>query len=217
MNEPRTTTGAAMPPAFGANVIAWLGGHGRGLWATSRGRWIHGTLTIALLVTGVSAWALALVQPWTSRTANAGMVAVTTGVDADKIRSAEVDPEALLSEGTAPQVKPIRRNPFVAGPVAAGVPSVAGRQDPAAAPCGETEAEVPAGTPAEQGVAGVLETVKGLRLEVILLAPAGERWAVINSRNYREGDAVAGLRIVEIQESRVRLQQGAVTCLLRMD
>ena len=213
MNEPRTTTGAAAPPACGANVIAWLGGHGRGLWATSRGRWIHGTLTIALLVTGVSAWALALVQPWTARTANAGMVAMTTGVDADKSRSAEVDPEALLSEGTAPQVKPIRRNPFVAGPVAAGVPSVAGRQEPAAVACGQGEAEAPA----EQGVAGILETVKGLRLEVILLTPEGERWAVINSGNYREGDAVAGLRIVEIQESRVRLQQGAVTCLLRMD
>ncbi|MBE3123307.1 MAG: hypothetical protein IMZ65_00715 [Planctomycetes bacterium] len=213
MNEPQAITGATARLARRGGAIAWLGGRGRGRWATSRGRWIHRALTIALLLTGVSAWAVALVQPWKARTANAGMVAVTTGVDAEKVRSAEVDPEALLGEGAAPTAKPLRRNPFVADPGAAGAPSVPGRQDPAAAPCEKAAAEAPA----EQGAVRILETVKGLRLEVILLTPAGERWAVINSRNYREGDAVAGLRIVEIQEGRVRLQQGDVTCLLRID
>ena len=63
----------------------------------------------------------------------------------------------------------------------------------------------------------ILETIKGLRLEVTLTAPTGERWAVINGENLREGDTIAGLEIIEIQEGKVKLQRGGMSCLLRMD
>ena len=35
---------------------------------------------------------------------------------------------------------------------------------------------------------------------MILTIPSGERWVVINGASYREGDAVAGMEIVEIRE-----------------
>jgi hypothetical protein len=63
----------------------------------------------------------------------------------------------------------------------------------------------------------ILEVVRNLRLEVTLITPAGERWAVIGGENYREGDTIAGMEIVEIQEGRVKLRQAGCTCLLRMD
>jgi hypothetical protein len=63
----------------------------------------------------------------------------------------------------------------------------------------------------------ILEVVRNLRLEVTLITPAGERWAVIDGVNYREGDTIAGMEIVEIQEGRVKLRQAGMTCLLRID
>lgn len=188
-----------------AGVLTWLGGRGRGRWATWRGRWIQTALTIGLLLTGVSAWALALVQPWAGRTGDPGIITLAVGVNAAQVRSADVGPEQLVNDNGAAPPAPLRRNPFV--PVQTG---------PAAA--GDAKGQVPPTSPATPRAAGqVLETVKGLRLEVILITPAGERWAVINAKNYREGDAVAGMEIVEIQEGRVKLQQGDITCLLRMD
>jgi hypothetical protein len=40
---------------------------------------------------------------------------------------------------------------------------------------------------------------------------------VINGKDYHPGDRVEGLRLVEIQEGKVKLEQGGVTCVLRMD
>jgi hypothetical protein len=63
----------------------------------------------------------------------------------------------------------------------------------------------------------ILSALKALRLEVTLVSPSGEPWAVIDGKDYRVGDTVGGMEIVEIGEGRVKLQRGAVTCLLRMD
>ncbi len=205
MNDPRTLCMDPGRRTRWAEVLTWLGGRGRGWWATWRGRWIQTALTVGLLLTGVSAWALALVQPWTGRTGDPGIITVASGVNAAQVRSADVDIEQLVDGAGAAPPATLQRNPFVAV-----------RTHPAAP--GAAKGQVPPAGPAPGQAAGqVLETVKGLRLEVILITPAGERWAVINARNYREGDAVAGMEIVEIQEGRVKLQQGGITCLLRMD
>jgi hypothetical protein len=75
-----------------------------------------------------------------------------------------------------------------------------------------TTAQAAAPTPRQ-----ILEEARGLRLEVILTTPSGERWVVINGTSYREGDAVAGMEIVEIQGTRIKLQRAGMMCLLRMD
>ncbi len=193
-------------------IHVWLAGRSRGRWATARGRWIQAMLTVALLVTGLSAWALAIIQPWTTKVADRGVFAASPGVTPDRVRSAAVSLEELVGEHVSAVPRPLRRNPFDhAG--SAGEEAVAPdskRPAPRAANVVGATADRP--TPQE-----ILEKVKGLRLEVILITPEGQRWAVINGENYREGNAVAGFRIVEIQEGRAKLQQGGVTCLLRMD
>jgi len=168
----------------------------------------HGALTAGLLVTGLGAWALAVIQPWTMKTAGAHLVSLAAGINPDQVRSAAVAIEELVDEHTTPAVRRLRRNPFV--PVVAAAET--GRSGPPPVPAAADQVGADGPTPRE-----ILEKVKGLRLEVIVITSAGERWAVINGENYREGDAVAGLEIVEIQEGRAKLQQGGVTCLLRMD
>jgi multidrug efflux pump subunit AcrA (membrane-fusion protein) len=81
----------------------------------------------------------------------------------------------------------------------------------------QSPAEPPAVSSTPTSPAQVLAVVRTLKLEVTLIAPTGERWAVINGATYREGDAIAGLEISEIQEGKVRLRQRDITCLLRMD
>lgn len=190
----------------------WLAGRARGRWATARGRWIQAVLTAALLVTGLSAWALAIIQPWTTKATDCGVFAVSAGVTPDRVRSAAIGVEELVGGGAAPVPAPLRRNPFDhAGP---GGAEAAASDPPGPAPRPASAADDAAGRPTPQEI---LEKVKGLRLEVILITPEGQRWAVINGENYREGDAVSGFRIAEIQEGRATLQQGGVTCLLRMD
>jgi len=193
-------------------IHAWLAGRARGRWATARGRWIEAVLTAALLVAGVGAWALAIIQPWTSKTTGSGVFAVSAGVTPDRVRSAAVGVDELVGERVAAMPALLRRNPFDH----AGIPgTVAVDPDPERpAPHAAGAAEEAVGRPTPQDI---LEKVKALRLEVILITPEGQRWAVINGEDYREGDAVSGFRIVEIQEGRARLQQGGVTCLLRMD
>jgi len=218
-------------------LFAWLAARPRGRWATARGRCVQTGLTASLLLAGLAAWALALVQPWTRPgRADLGIVTIAGGMDTGKIRAAAADVERLCATAPTP-VKPLRRNPF-APKAASAAPD---RRPSATALGGVREPRTPAGGAGPQPDAGasgyvrtcpaapaaglgaapavqaVLEAVRGLRLEVILTTPAGERWTVINGRNLREGDRIAGLEIVEIQEGRVRLQQGGVTCLLRMD
>ncbi|HUU09168.1 MAG TPA: general secretion pathway protein GspB [Phycisphaerae bacterium] len=208
MSDGATNSGAAKFRAGDTCLHAWLAGRARGRWATARGRWIQAALTAGLLVTGLGAWALAVIQPWTMKTAGAHLVSLAAGINPDQVRSAAVAIEELVDEHTTPAVRRLRRNPFV--PVVAAAET--GRSGPPPVPAAADQVGADGPTPRE-----ILEKVKGLRLEVIVITSAGERWAVINGENYREGDAVAGLEIVEIQEGRAKLQQGGVTCLLRMD
>ena len=190
----------------------WLAGRARGRWATARGRWIQAVLTAALLVAGLGAWALAIIQPWTAKTADPGVFAVSSGVTPEKVRSAAVGVDELVGDRKATVPAPLQRNPFDharSGTVEAVAPGAK-----RLAPHTVGAADVPADRPTPQDI---LEKVKGLRLEVILITPEGQRWVVINGEDYREGEAVSGFRIVEIHEGRAKLQQGGVTCLLRMD
>jgi hypothetical protein len=242
MNDRGSNRGSHANRARYAGLFAWLAARPRGRWATARGRWFQAFLTAILALTGLSAWALALVQPWTGRGGDRGMVTATGGIDSQKMRSAADEIERWLSEPTAATPRPLRRNPFVdstagkasvmaamsAEPLPAGGaakhpgaqigPTPAPAGDPSAHAAGDPSAHA-AGAPAPLPVdpRAVLEAVKGLRLAVILIAPTGERWAVINGENYREGDAIAGLEIVEIQEGKVKLQRAGFTCLLRME
>ena len=193
-------------------IHAWLAGRARGRWATVRGRWIRAVLTAALLVTGLSAWALAIIQPWTMKTTDHHVFAASAGVTPDRVRSAAVDLEDLLGERVAPVSGPLRRNPFDHAGPAGEEAAASDSKSPAPRPASVADLAAEEPTPQE-----ILEKVKGLRLEVILITPEGPRWAVINGENSREGDEVAGFRIVEIQQGRTRLQRGGVTCLLRMD
>ena len=234
MTETATQPGAAPSPTRWGVLFAWLAARPRGRWATARGRCVQTGLTASLLLAGLAAWALALVQPWTGRPADRGIVTIAGGMDTGRIRAAAADVDRLCAAAPTP-VKPPRRNPFApkAASAAPGSEKVSGtlsrrvpvtfsdpglREPRTPGRLGDQEAGPADGAArAAPAVQAVLEAVRGLRLEVILTTPAGERWAVINGRNLREGDRVAGLEIVEIQEGRVRLQQGGVTCLLRMD
>ena len=220
-----TQPGAAPSPTRWGVLFAWLAARPRGRWATARGRCVQTGLTASLLLAGLAAWALALVQPWTRPgRADRGIVTIAGGMDTGKIRAAAADVERLCATAPTP-VKPLRRNPFAPKaasaatdrrPSATALPGVREPRTPAGG-AGRTTGPADGAAKAAPPVQAVLEAVRGLRLEMILTTRAGERWAVINGRNLREGDRVAGLEIVEIQEGKVRLQQGGVTCLLRMD
>jgi hypothetical protein len=192
-------------------LTAWLTARPRGQWASDRGRWLRILLTAGLVVTGVSAWALALVQPWIGHSGSE--VAVAAEIDAQKIRAVSADLVKLGNDDRGPLAPPPTRNPFVCEGASKGV-----TQKPAPAPAAVIPPKtVEVRTEPSGDARAMLEKIKALRLEATLLAPTGERWAVINGQNYREGEAVAGFRIIEIQENKVRLQQGGMTGLLRMD
>jgi len=210
MNE-QPTNGGAVTPSRWAGLMLWLASQPRGWWATARGRWCQTFLTAGLVVASISAWALAIVQPWTGRPAEYGVVSVAEGLDTGKIRAASGSVEKLFPD-RATAVRPLARNPFAvrAAHAAAGRETArpeSRRPDKAAAAAPERPPDVKT----------TLEVVKGLRLEVTLTTPTGERWAVINGENLREGDTIAGLEITEIQEGKVKLQRGGTSCLLRMD
>ena len=204
MNENATHPGAADKPSRWAGLMLWLASCPKGRWATARGRLCRAVLTAGLIVAGVSAWALALVQPWTGRSGNFGIVTVADGMDTGKIRAASVNVEKLFP-AQAPATRPLARNPFA--PAAAQ--GATGREG------GLPDKTPPAALAAP--ARNILETLKGLRLDVTLTAPTGERWVVINGENRREGDTIAGLEIIEIQEGKVKLRHGGTTCVLRMD
>ena len=223
MTENQDKSRVARGLAWGAGLVAWLAARPRGRWATARGRWVQTVLTSGLVLAGLGAWALALVQPWTARRGDHGIVAVTDGVDTDRIRSVTDDVERLCASRVGPARPAPARNPF-ASPGAANEriqqaprPAAAGQAlRTIDAKTGETSPKTPEAS-APVTAQAMLETVRSLRLEVTLINPASERWAVINGVNYREGDTVAGMEIVEIQDGRVKLRQAGMTCLLRMD
>ena len=202
-----------------AGVLAWLSGRPRGRWATAKGRWVRTIVTAGLLVAGLSAWALALVQPWTGRSGEYGIMETPGGLDTIKVRALSAEIERLRDSQADAAVPPLRRNPF----------ATAAEAVPAAAPSQPKEVLIAADgiNPAAPIVVGgikpaasapaMLEAVKALRLEVILTTPEGKRWAVINGQNVQEGEVIAGLEVIEIQEGKVKLQQNGFTCLLRLD
>jgi hypothetical protein len=175
-------------------------------------------LTAGLLVAGLSAWAIAVVQPWAGRTTDPGIVAVASAnVTPEQMRSLSEDVERLCAGWRERRAPVLHRNPFASR----GMPEAEAEAetetevlptDPkAAAEEVQTQKASPAGVPAE-----FLSAVKGLRVELTLTGPGGEPWAVINGQDCHVGDTVAGLEIVEIGEGWVTLKQGTVTCRLRM-
>jgi hypothetical protein len=204
MNENATHPGVVAKPSRWAGLMLWLASCPKGRWVTARGRLCRAVLTAGLIVAGVSAWALALVQPWTGRSGNFGIVTIAEGMDTGKIRAASVNVERLFP-AQAPAARPLARNPFAPAAAQDATGQEGGPPDKAPSAALATPAR------------NILETIKGLRLEVTLTAPTGERWAVINGENLREGDTIAGLEIIEIQEGKVKLRHGGTTCVLRMD
>ncbi|MBL7139416.1 MAG: hypothetical protein ISS74_00755 [Planctomycetes bacterium] len=187
---------------LGATLQAWFFGGRLRRWGSARSRWLNGGLTVALLLAGVVAWVLALVQPWTVRAADPGIVPVKGQLTPDRMReAAEAASRAL--DAPAPLVpRLVSRNPFRS----AGAPA----EPPTAG--GEADALGVAPTPRE-----IADVVKDLKLKATVLGPNGQRWAVINGSTYQEGEEVAGLTLVEVREDRARLRRADVTCVLKMD
>jgi len=217
---------------IGAFLHTWLEAsdtHGR---RTRHGRYLHIGLTATLLVAGLAAWALALVQPWKAHAADPGILAVAGQPAPQRVRAAAAEAEHLVDAVPMPPLPVLARNPFETAEQDASTaePGTEAQENPSAAaggfadgPRGDTATgrEVPAdvdgtasGAPTARQVA---ETVRGLELKATVRSTRGERWAVINNKVYRAGDEVAGLILVEIGENRATLRRGAVTCVLRMD
>jgi len=192
-----------------ATVQAWLFGGRLRHWGSARARWLNGGLTLALLLAGVAAWVLAIVQPWTVRAADPGIVPVKGQVTPDRVRQVAADASLRVEAPAAKQPRPIGRNPFRASATASGGPAASG-------PCGFAGGKTdPLGiAPTARQIA---DLVKDLRLKATVLGPNGQRWAVINGNTYQEGEDVAGLTLVEIREDRARLRRADVTCVLKMD
>jgi len=195
--------------SLGTVLQDWFLGGTSLRWRTRR-RWLHAGLTVTLLVTGFAAWVVAIVQPWQVRAADLGMVPVKGQPTPDRVRAAALAAQDLVEEPGAADPRPLKRDPFQAARPwgAATGPSEAG--------CESANDAQPAGSravTAEQ----VVQVAKDLMLKATVHSPTGERWAVINGKTYREGDDVAGLTLVEVQEDRARLQRAGVTCILKMD
>lgn len=195
---------------IGAFIQAWLLGRGLDRGRSSRGRWLHVGLTVMLLVTGLAAWALALVQPWKAQASDPGIVAARGQPAPQRVRAAAQEAEKLLEHEVVPALPTLGRNPFktpgwAEAPRGASGPALASPGGPASPGTGPVTAEQ------------VAETVRGLTLKATVRSTRGERWAVINEKAYREGDEVAGLTLVEIGEDRAMFRRAGVTCVLKMD
>ncbi|HUU30530.1 MAG TPA: hypothetical protein VMY69_00345 [Phycisphaerae bacterium] len=225
MTERQETTRFRGCRAVGATLVAWLAASPRGRWATARGRWCQMGLTLGLLLAALGAWAVALVQPWTVQAGDPGVVTMAAGVDTRRIRSAGDEVDRLFRSPAGAELEPLRRNPFAGPWTEPAADGLAPAPAPVAEPEGPARRGVAVASPASRGPAdaaattpqAILDAVKALKLQVILLAPDQQRWAVINGKNYRRGDAVAGFDIVEIRETTVKLRQAGITCLLRID
>jgi hypothetical protein len=215
------------PGGLAAGVLAWLVGRPHGRWATPRGRWIRTVATAGLLVTAVAAWALALIQPWTFHpVAAAAALALPVGPPVRMRSSPPVNAE-LLAAGSA-AVRPVRRDPFFLGEPP-GRETIAdfglrisdwpakATPDPHAPAAKPSQIRNPKSPIASLAAREVLDAIRRLRLEMTLVGPDGAAWAVIDGQEYRQGEVVGGLEIIEIQEGRVKLRKGEILCLLRMD
>jgi hypothetical protein len=144
-------------------------------------------------------------------------------VNPEKVRALSEEVERLCGNWKQRALRPLRRNPFAGanaakrgGEPAAPSPAAATPAEPSAEKS-EPAREAPTTRVAARRAKEILSTLKALHLEVTLVSPSGEHWAVIDGNDYRVGDTVADMQIIEISEGRVKLQRGTVTCLLQMD
>ncbi len=184
-------------------LLSWLASRSHGWCSTLPGHWVKVAVTGALLLGALVAWGVALIQPW-ARQGTAGIVPLPhLEIDLGHVPSSSAALEALCRK----PVEPVRAGPL---------------RDPFSGPCATTapcpSPSAPERAPAAEGSPeALLEALRAFRLELTLVDPEGARWAVIDGRNYQVGDAIGGMEIVAIEEGRVKLRQGATTCVLRMD
>jgi len=195
---------------IGTFIQAWFLGSGTGRRRSDRSRWLHAGLAAILLVAGVAAWALALVQPWKAQASDPGIVAVPGRPAPQQVQAAVQEAEHLLEPQRPPAPPALGRNPFTT-PGWVGTPN----DPPGPRPGTGGRAALPGAGPMTAKEAA--ETLRGLHLKATVHSRGGEQWAVINEKAYREGDAVAGLVLVEIGDDRATLRRDGVTCVLRMD
>jgi len=194
----------------GAFIQTWFLVRGPSLGRPGRSQWLHAGLAVALLVAGVAAWALALVQPWEAQASDPGIVAVPGRPAPQQVQAAVQEAEHLFEE-VAPAAAPaLGRNPFKA---------LRRAETPNGPPRSQMETGGRSASPDAGPVTAkeVAETARGLHLKATIRSTRGERWAVINEKAYREGDEVAGLVLIKIGDDRATLRRAGVTCMLRMD
>ncbi len=193
----------------------WLLGDPRWHRRTARRRWLHGALTAGLFLTGLAAWALALLQPW-KVPATAAVVPLQAPEPPGRVEAAAREAARLFQVPHPPALRPLPRDPFggaglgdlrreaspsTRGPEAAAPPAGPASGSTAvprgdgptvggeAVGAGSGSGSAPAsGGPSADAVARL---VVGLRLEAVVLGPDGQGRAVIDGRVYRPGDRVA--------------------------
>jgi len=98
MSNEQKHTGSADREARTAGLLAWLAGKTTGQWATRKRQWLKTFMTTLLLLAGLGAWALAVVQPWVVRPGDPGIVALpAVTVNPEKVRSVAREVEQLCS------------------------------------------------------------------------------------------------------------------------
>jgi len=227
----RTSRGPA------GRVWEWLLGDPRRCRRTARRRWLHGALTVGLLLTGLAAWALALLQPWRAP-ATAAVVPLQAPEPPGRVEAAAREAARLFQVPHPPALRPLARDPFEGarpGPTREGASPSAKEPDAAPPPPGPAAggealgAEAVDGggagpTPGRPSADAVARLVVGLRLEAVVFSPDGQCRAVIGERVYRPGDRVAdaegtltNLVVETIREDRVVLRWAGITCVLPLD
>ncbi len=97
MNALATETETTKTASRWTAATGWLLAPPRGRRATGRGRFIRILLTVSLLVTGVLAWAVALVQPWANRTGQDAQTMAAV-LDTQKMQAITADLDAVCAE-----------------------------------------------------------------------------------------------------------------------
>jgi len=194
-------------PGIGTRASNWLRAGRRTSWRSKRSRWLQAGLTAALVLAGLATWALAIVQPWKVQPVDPGIVPIKDLLSPDRVRDLAKATDERVGPAVVCAVRPVTRNPFQ------GAGAAPAAMQPARTPVLEAGDE-----PAETWTAGrVAEVAQALSFKATVSSPGGERLAVINGKTYREGDDVAGLTLVEIQEDQARLQRADIQCILTMD
>ncbi len=205
-----------------STVLAWVSDRPPGRRPTRRGRFLRAAATTGLLLTAVAAWAVAIVQPWghaAEPSSAVGLPEMTIPPKDAYVAADQLERLCASLDGPAPP-PPLARDPFTADD--GGGPSP-GRTERTAETHLRRPTDAPAGRSAGPGAGAgdgppdVLDTLKALRLDLTLVDGEGRRWAVIDGREYNEGDRIDGLEILEIQEGCVKLRRGDLVGILRVD